>query len=307
LSDTEYEQLFIQLLDGVHQGWSRGRVEGFLIAKNLTQADLVAWLQRFGEKLLESPQPNDELAQRMVLLSQVGCGELGKVSGDIGRHLLSKAGKPALTNSRDNADIDEAEAWFNQGYQRAMAGDFVGALASFDKAVQINPDCHEAWYNRGVALVNLGQFEVAIASFDKAVQINPDDHDAWYNRGLALDKLGQFEVAIASFDKAVQINPDDHDAWYNRGAALADLGHIEEAIASFDKALQIKLDDHNAWYNRGVVLDKLGQFEVAIASYDKALQIKADKHKAWRNRGIVAGQSLNYNPHQEFGSEAPSF
>src|SRR4028118_121494 len=162
LSDTEYEQLFIQLLDGVHQGWSRGRVEGFLIAKNLTQADLVAWLQRFGEKLLESPQPNDELAQRMVLLSQVGCGELGELSGEIGRHLLSKSGKPALTNSRDNADIDEAEAWFNQGDQRAIAGKVEEAITSFDKAVQINPDFHDDWNKRGVALANLGQFEEAI-------------------------------------------------------------------------------------------------------------------------------------------------
>jgi Flp pilus assembly protein TadD len=26
-----------------------------------------------------------------------------------------------------------------------MAGDFVGAIASFDKALQIKPDDHEAW------------------------------------------------------------------------------------------------------------------------------------------------------------------
>jgi tetratricopeptide (TPR) repeat protein len=28
----------------------------------------------------------------------------------------------------------DAEAWFNQGYQQGMAGDFVGAIASYDKA-----------------------------------------------------------------------------------------------------------------------------------------------------------------------------
>lgn len=219
LSDAEYEQLFMQLLDGVHQGWSRGKIQGFLIAKNLTQADLVVWLQRFGERLRESSQPNEELAQRMVLLSQVGCGELSEVAGEIGRDLLSQVAKTAATKPLENDDIDEAEEWFNQGNELLKKGDFIGAVTSYDQALQLEPDFHEAWYNRGVALVNLGQFEQAITSWDKALQFKPDDNEAWYNRGLVLSNLGQFEQAIASFDKALVIKLDKHEAWINRGIA----------------------------------------------------------------------------------------
>ena len=181
----------------------------------------------------------------------------------------------------------DAEAWFDQGNQQAMAGDFVGAIASYDKALQFKPDYHQAWYNRGVALADLGQFEEAIASYDKALQFKSDDHQAWYNRGVALDKLGQFEQAIASYDKALEIKSDYHEAWINRGVVLDKLGKFEQAIASFDKALQIKPDYHNAWSNRGVVLENLGQIEEAIASFDKALQFKPDLHQSWNNRGVV--------------------
>ncbi|MHC5672858.1 tetratricopeptide repeat protein, partial [Nostoc sp.] len=76
-------------------------------------------------------------------------------------------------------------------------------------------------------------FESAVASYDKAIQIEPDDHTTWYNRGIALRNLGRHEEAVASYDKAIQIEPDDHTTWYNRGIALRNLGRHEEAVASY--------------------------------------------------------------------------
>jgi len=201
----------------------------------------------------------------------------------------------ALSFCSGDIKLFDAEAWFNQGYQQAMVGDCVGAIASWDKALQIKPDYHNAWSNRGVALRDLGQFEEAIASYDKALQIKPDSHLAWNYRGATLADLGQFEEAIASYDKALQIKPDYHLAWYNRGVALYDLGQFEEAIALYDKALKIKPDYHLAWLNRGVVLYHLGRNEEAIASFDKALQIKPDSHLTWNNRGVAAGSSVSCN------------
>ncbi len=198
LRDAGYEQVFLQLLDGVHEGWSRGDIRGFLIAKRINQSDFVAWLQQFGERLRQAAQPNEELAERMVRLSQVGSGELGEVAGEIGRDLLSKSAKLAPTNSLDSADIDEAEAWFNRGNQQLMRGDFLSAVASFDQALHFKPDDHDAWHSRGVALRKLGRFEKAIASYDQALHCKPDHHDAWSSRGFALVNLGRFEEAIAS-------------------------------------------------------------------------------------------------------------
>jgi tetratricopeptide (TPR) repeat protein len=60
----------------------------------------------------------------------------------------------------------DAVALFNQGYQQYMTEDFVGAIASYDKVLQIKPDSYEAWYNRGLALYCLGEIEKAITSYD---------------------------------------------------------------------------------------------------------------------------------------------
>ncbi len=75
LSDTEYEAIFLQLLEEVNQGFSRGKIKAFFIIKNLKESDLVPWLRRFGERLLatdEASESHKELGQRLLLLGNLG-------------------------------------------------------------------------------------------------------------------------------------------------------------------------------------------------------------------------------------------
>jgi tetratricopeptide (TPR) repeat protein len=181
--------------------------------------------------------------------------------------------------------MDEGEVWFNRGCDELIAGNYEAALASFDNALQFQPDFHLAWNNRGSALLMLGRFEQAIASYDNALQFKPDKHEAWYNRGNALRILGRYEQAIASYDKALQFQPDDQDAWYSRGVAFYKLGRFEEALASYDNVLQFQPDYREVWHNRGVVLADLGRHKEALSSYDQALAIEPKYHIIWYNRG----------------------
>jgi len=190
--------------------------------------------------------------------------------------------------------IQEAEKWLYRGVQLYNAGDFLGAINSWDRTIEINPDFHYAWYNRGFALGNLERYEEAIASYERALKIKPDFHYAWLNRGAVLGKLERYEKAIASFKRALEIKPDYHEAWFNRGVALEHLERYEEAIASYDRALEIKPDLYETWYNQGVALEHLERYEEAIASYESALEIKPDDHEAWSNRGVALGNLERY-------------
>jgi CHAT domain-containing protein/Flp pilus assembly protein TadD len=302
LTDAEYEAKLMELLEGVNQGWGRGGVAGFLIAKRIKNGDLAAWLRRFGDRLLEGAQgsieggyggtaPTDavvslqELARRLELLGRVAGGELGECAGNVGREILVEL---PLVSGKGGEDVDrEAEVWLYRGMKQHFLGDFEAAIISYDKALEIKPNYHGVWIYRGIALYSLGRLEEAIAFYDKALEIKSDYQDVWMNRGAALDTLGRPEEAIASYEKALEIKPDLHEAWNNRGIALNDLGRPEEAIASYDKALEFKPDFDQAWGNRGIALSSLGRPEEAIASYDKALEFKPDYHEAWNNRGIA--------------------
>ena len=118
LTDAEYEAKFMEILEGVNQGWSRGDVAGFLIAKRLKDGELAAWLHRFGVRLLEGEHGDvpatdaveslQELARRLLLLSRIRDGELGNVAREISREILARFPLPIVEDDGGNGNVIEA-------------------------------------------------------------------------------------------------------------------------------------------------------------------------------------------------------
>ncbi|MFS0517811.1 hypothetical protein ACEYW6_24285 [Nostoc sp. UIC 10607] len=92
LSDTDLEFLFNELLQGVHQArgeeWARKWLHN--IEHRISTERWVEWLGRFGDKLLASPTPNNEMAARLVQLGELGIGEIADVAYSIGMQLLTR-------------------------------------------------------------------------------------------------------------------------------------------------------------------------------------------------------------------------
>ena len=76
-----------------------------------------------------------------------------------------------MTTNRE----DEATQAFEDGIRLYEAGDYGGALAAFDRSLEVRPDDPETVMNRGVALGRLGRYEEVLASFDQALELLPDD------------------------------------------------------------------------------------------------------------------------------------
>ncbi|MCC5615795.1 hypothetical protein LC605_12090 [Nostoc sp. CHAB 5836] len=92
LSDTDLEFLFNELLLGVHQArgeaWARKWLDN--IEHRIPTERWVEWLGRFGDRLLASPTPNNEIAARLVQLGELGIGEITDVAYSIGMQLLTR-------------------------------------------------------------------------------------------------------------------------------------------------------------------------------------------------------------------------
>ena len=352
LTDTDYDFLFGQLLEGVAQGWQPEKLQRFFdeLGERGKPEVWQEWLQRFGERLLASPQPNDELAQRMVRFASLSRSlpfleSLGNLANNIGTELLSRDNSGAiweyngpdadfspppqlsLGENKENEALENlviklqenpnllatvaqqleiqttdpriviqamvsqlgvgvenqqgspeqnSEIWAKLGLEQAKAGDLVGAVDSWESALNFKPNYHQVWYNRGKALVQLERWEEAIASHDKALEIKSDDYLAWNNRAEALGKLERWEEAIASCDKALEINSGYYLAWYNKANFLVSLGSLTEAVNCYDKSLEIKPNFYEGWYERGNVFRDLGLMEEAYESWEKAGEIKPE-------------------------------
>ena len=172
------------------------------------------------------------------------------------------------------ADGEEmvAFAWGVRGEVLGLLGRYEEAVASYDRALELDPEFAIAWDNRGGALGMLGRYEEALLSCDRALELDRESAGAWCKRGAALDKLGRHTEAVASYDRALELGPEDSLAWASRGSALEALGRHEEAIASYDRAVEFDAENPATWTLRGVALARLRRQEEALASWDRAIE-----------------------------------
>jgi len=226
--NAQCEAVFMELLEGVNEGWTRGNAKSFLMGKNIKEARMTAWLREFAQRVRQNPEQHRELGRRLQNLGNLAWGELSQVAAGLAQELVVVEEPRAEVieaefdgdglGTEEEGEKDEAEVWFEQGKAQSRQGDFLGAIASYDRALEIKRDYHQACTNKGAILCDhLGRYEEAIASFDKALKIQSDSPQYWYNRGIALSKLGRTEEAIASLDRALEIKRDYHQAWLNRG------------------------------------------------------------------------------------------
>jgi tetratricopeptide (TPR) repeat protein len=61
-------------------------------------------------------------------------------------------------------------------------------------------------------LGELGRFEEALASFERAIAINPENVSAWYYKGMALAITNRPEEAIDAVKQALRLAPDFEEA-----------------------------------------------------------------------------------------------
>ncbi len=74
--------------------------------------------------------------------------------------------------------------------------------------------------NRGIVLAALKRLDEALASYARAIALNPGQAAAYNNRGNTLQALNRPDDALADFDAAIRLDPGFADAFVNRGNTL---------------------------------------------------------------------------------------
>jgi tetratricopeptide (TPR) repeat protein len=88
-----------------------------------------------------------------------------------------------------------------------------GALADYNKAIELDPNIAIAYFNRGQLKYYADKnFTGAIADYTKAIELHTDaqEDDIFFARANAKMQLKDFAGAIADFTKTIELNPN-HD------------------------------------------------------------------------------------------------
>ena len=182
---------------------------------------------------------------------------------------------------------DPADAYNLLGQVKRTRGDLDGALADFNKAIELKPDMAATWNNRGLVKQTKGDQAGALADFSRAIVLKPDLAVAYNNRGEVKRARGDLDAALADYNQAIELKPDMAVAYNNRAEVKRARGDLNGSLADFSRAIELKPDSGKIYNNRGEAKRAKGDLDGALADYDKAIKLKPDLAAAYSNRGLL--------------------
>ncbi|MCT7969374.1 CHAT domain-containing tetratricopeptide repeat protein [Laspinema sp. D1] len=313
LSDTQYEQVFLKLLDGVVQGWDSGRVLDYL-GERVDDRFFHNWLMRFGrDRLLGSPRPHRKLASRMVRLGELGCGKIGELAHQYGAQKLAQPLSP-LTEAEFESLFPEllqqrhqgCEAvleWLQELEPRAQEKDWLDWLEKAGETWLANPP--EARFVQALQeFGNLGAFPLAQRVGDWGQQLQehlrvssppslPPGTGGMTSPVAPPGGTGGSSGETGGSQERMTFEDPEAEAAFGPILDLLNAGDYAAAVRLANEAIESFPDKWVGWVLHGALLNKLGRHEEAVVSHDRALVLNPN-WAVWFNRGLALSNLGRY-------------
>lgn len=153
--------------------------------------------------------------------------DLAAKNGNNSPHVqvMQEAMRNALAAKPNSASETPAKTVLNDAEKHFNQGDMQGAIALYDKALELNPNYYEAALFEGDALFKMKQLEAAKRMYAKAVAIDPNRDTAYRFWGDVLISEQKFPEAEDKIIEGILCEPYTRATWaYLDGWARAS-GH----------------------------------------------------------------------------------
>lgn len=164
------------------------------------------------------------------------------------------------------------------------------ALASYQKALQLNPAAPELF----IRVANLFYKKDDLASAEiylkKAEASSPDDAETLFLRGLLYFKRNENDQALAAFDKTLALDANFLEAYLYQAEVYERLKRRDEAIAAYRKTVEIDPGFVQGWFDLGVSNYNQGNYTEAETAYLKVIELDGENSAAHANLASVYRQ-----------------
>jgi tetratricopeptide (TPR) repeat protein len=170
-------------------------------------------------------------------------------------------------------DKTNAKAYYIKGYMFKETGDTMGAISSFQTAVEQKPEYFDACMQLGY-LFTMKKNALALQYYEKARQLRRNNPDVLYGIAMFMQENDFVDSAEVLYQAILESTPDYKEAIFNLGYInLIYNNNFERALEYFSAVHRLDTNDVRAIYNRGLCFEKLRKKENAESDYRKALQL----------------------------------
>jgi TolB-like protein/Tfp pilus assembly protein PilF len=154
--------------------------------------------------------------------------------------------------------------------------DWDGAGREFQAALALDPSQIAALMWQSLYLSAVGKPQEAIASMQRAREIEPLSTSVNLYLGIAQSHAGQHDLALRQLQQSVELEPGYYRPYFFLGRNLGWLGRYDEAIEAFEKALSLTPDNIEALAFMGAALAGKGERQRAL-NIVKKLKVAGEK------------------------------
>jgi tetratricopeptide (TPR) repeat protein len=141
--------------------------------------------------------------------------------------------------------------------------DLVGAADKVEGLATAHPTSPFGWWALGNIQTQQGMPSLALASLQKAADLNGNYAPIWNDLGMAYGRGGQTEKAQECFNRSLQVQPGYVEALNNLGYTYFLQGQTDKAIDEYKEALQSNPKHTRALYNLTSAYAKENQWDLA--------------------------------------------
>ena len=309
LTNADLESLFNELLEGVNQ--ARGQQWAFKYLQRMepriTVDRWIDWLLIFGDKLLASPAPNLQLAERMVKLGELSIGEVSNLSYDIGMQLLRR------NLNQEDESTQESQEWEI----------FIPTQEELDTPGQelLRQFGEEIWQYQEIEPLSHPQSPMVEDLFTgESLELSHESlaEDIFDNTAKTENDYQSYEHKIQEFSQNVEdiiADPESrmekswHEPWVNLEPQLAstfdelvvrleqsndlvqqlasELAIRDGQIVQQSRSQMVVTNPAESLFYEGLQQAKAGNLLAALDLYERASQIQPQSYEYWFNQGLT--------------------
>lgn len=158
---------------------------------------------------------------------------------------------------------DQWTSHYNMGNYQLAQGNTMKAVASYKKALKLEPQAIMAIVNTSIAYAQRGENDKAESSLQQALKLAPDNAAANFNMGLLKAEKNDLKQAEKYLKKAIKADPQMAQAAYNLCIITAK-DRISEAVNWCRKASDLRPEEPKYAYTLAFYLNQKGDKAEAV-------------------------------------------
>jgi tetratricopeptide (TPR) repeat protein len=186
---------------------------------------------------------------------------------------------------------------FEEGVTASRAGNHDAAIASFQQAAELNPNCYDCYYNIAFSESQKKDYDKAEAAYKKAIELKADYAEAYSGLANVYNATRKFDLAATASAKAMELSGSsagsaaagggNADAMFNQGVILWNAGKIAEAKKQFEGAVAANPNHAESHYQLGMALVNEGNLAGAATEFETYLKLAPTGPNAATAKGIL--------------------